>query len=425
LLARASSPRSGFSRRRRVGRRWWLALPGRSSSPAAMPVILASDAGGSSMMASAGGFGANRAFTRSEKEVYDREDCGERCGGLGKLCFEPENEMTAVNWITVGEGRGGYERVQRYSYVGQGCGSYEKVPVTTSYGSRIRPACIGLGIVLVLLSVICTMAAVLMPLLRPSADSTDAYLDSTTLAPTTSFAYDCAAKEPGPYAKQVFCCKKYGTHCEKLEAQAPTPAPVVTTRKYPPAVVQRGVPVAYPHAVATPAPLGICNVGGVLEWSVTKASYCCRHFGNGCPSPAPSQAPALFDCEAGFANWAVRWSVPQKLWCCSHTGKGCPEHTSTPVTHDCSARYATWEDSWAAGKKAWCCQHTGRGCTAKPRPTSHGGGNATAPVAAAAPAAPADGAPVGSLAANATAHASGHEASGGPHAAGNQTAHQL
>jgi len=43
------------------------------------------------------------------------------------------------------------------------------------------------------------------------------------------------------------------------------------------------------------------------------------------PVPPVPVAPAAvaFDCDAGFANWAMGWSEQKKVWCCQQAGKGC------------------------------------------------------------------------------------------------------
>jgi len=129
------------------------------------------------------------------------------------------------------------------------------------------------------------------------------------------------------------------------------------------------------------------------------------------PTPAPTPAPVIittpqpttslpYDCNAGFANWAMGWSQPKKAWCCSHTGKACPSGTPAPPNecqiggvatwspekramccqkygngcatpapppapapvYDCNAGFANWQAGWSVPKKAWCCTHSGRGC---------------------------------------------------------------
>jgi len=94
-------------------------------------------------------------------------------------------------------------------------------------------------------------------------------------------------------------------------------------------------------------------------WSAQKKTWCCQMTGKACPTttvttstitittvttvvpPATAIPPAgvttpiigtsvAFDCDAGFANWAMGWSEPKKVWCCDNTGKACPT-TAAPV----------------------------------------------------------------------------------------------
>jgi len=399
-----------------------------------MPVILDSNAGGS--MASSGG-AVRSAVSRAERDAHDCEVCG----GVGKLCFEPEGEMVAVNWVRRGDGRGGYDQVQQYSYVGNGCGSYDKLPVTTYHGWRVRPELAGVAVVVLLLAFVCVITAWMMPLLIADlATSTTtaaargkpspATASQSPAAPTTTAAlpFDCAVQDPSgwPSAKKGYCCSAYPPLCPAAPAAvAATPVPVLPR---PPPVEPAVAPwppyasVAYPVPVVTPAPLGICNVGGVLEWSVTKREYCCRLYNNGCPdqfpSPPAATAPVLFDCDAGFANRRREWSLLKNVWCCQYVGKGCessafaPEPASltstgalTNAKSPASGTFATepasltstgaptsahsltgstWQHllpnfdcsdgslaaRWPAAQKAWCCDYTGRGCSGAAAPFS-------------------------------------------------------
>mmetsp|Transcript_50740 Transcript_50740/g.69631 ORF Transcript_50740/g.69631 Transcript_50740/m.69631 type:complete len:173 (-) Transcript_50740:848-1366(-) len=80
--------------------------------------------------------------------------CTGACLGAEVLCCEAEGATTAVNWSYVGDGNGGYDKGQTYNFVGEGCGNWEKAEVTTYYGWKLRPCCLGLaaaGILLALL----------------------------------------------------------------------------------------------------------------------------------------------------------------------------------------------------------------------------------------------------------------------------------
>eukprot|EP00420_Gonyaulax_spinifera_P033355 CAMPEP_0197876058 /NCGR_PEP_ID=MMETSP1439-20131203/5141_1 /TAXON_ID=66791 /ORGANISM="Gonyaulax spinifera, Strain CCMP409" /LENGTH=408 /DNA_ID=CAMNT_0043495327 /DNA_START=11 /DNA_END=1234 /DNA_ORIENTATION=+ len=69
---------------------------------------------------------------------------GAACGGFG-VCCEPAGAMvTNTGWAYVGEGRGDFAAMPSYNYVGQGVGAYTKEVTTVSYGWKLRPCCVAL-----------------------------------------------------------------------------------------------------------------------------------------------------------------------------------------------------------------------------------------------------------------------------------------
>jgi len=50
--------------------------------------------------------------------------------------------ITTTDYSYVGEGRGEYSAVPNYSYVGEGAGAYAQDVMVTPYGCRVRPCCI-------------------------------------------------------------------------------------------------------------------------------------------------------------------------------------------------------------------------------------------------------------------------------------------
>jgi len=75
-----------------------------------------------------------------------------QCGGVGSACFDSAGNMvTTSDFSYVGEGRGGYSVIPNYNYVGEGAGSYTKDVIVTPYGCRIRPCCLLLGLLALLL----------------------------------------------------------------------------------------------------------------------------------------------------------------------------------------------------------------------------------------------------------------------------------
>lgn len=74
------------------------------------------------------------------------------CGGVGSACCEGTGNMvTTTDWTYVGDGRGEFSMVPSYNYVGQGAGAYSKEVIVTPYGCRLRPCCLILALLGLLL----------------------------------------------------------------------------------------------------------------------------------------------------------------------------------------------------------------------------------------------------------------------------------
>ena len=74
------------------------------------------------------------------------------CGGAGSACCEPAGAMvTGAGWSYVGPGNGDFSGGASYNYVGQGAGAYVKEVSTTFYGWKLRPCCLALLCLLLLL----------------------------------------------------------------------------------------------------------------------------------------------------------------------------------------------------------------------------------------------------------------------------------
>jgi len=77
---------------------------------------------------------------------------GVACGGAGSACCEPAGAMvTNTGWSFVGQGNGDFVTSPSYSYVGQGAGAYAKEMSTTFYGWKLRPCCLALLLLALLL----------------------------------------------------------------------------------------------------------------------------------------------------------------------------------------------------------------------------------------------------------------------------------
>mmetsp|Transcript_55345 Transcript_55345/g.109994 ORF Transcript_55345/g.109994 Transcript_55345/m.109994 type:complete len:497 (-) Transcript_55345:84-1574(-) len=77
------------------------------------------------------------------------------CGGLGSACFEGAGTMVGTgDWTYVGEGRGTHTGPGGYNFVGAGAGNWTKEAVATPYGCRLRPCCLLLSLLLLLLALV-------------------------------------------------------------------------------------------------------------------------------------------------------------------------------------------------------------------------------------------------------------------------------
>lgn len=146
------------------------------------------------------------------------------CGGIAcgngndiGMCTEPAEVAAEKNWVFVGEGRGGYNKVQTYNYVGEGAGAYQEQEVVNSYGRRIRPICI---IVIAIIVIVC---AILLALMTGPAfgsapqeqEENQAVSDAAAAGAPTMY---CDQSDDMTAAKKDFCCKAFGLYCKEKAA---------------------------------------------------------------------------------------------------------------------------------------------------------------------------------------------------------------
>merc|ERR1719401_3311817 len=79
---------------------------------------------------------------------------GGACGGAEVMCCEAEGAVKSCQWQYVGQGCGKYEQAMNYNYVGEGCGSYDQTEVVTYYGWKVKPICMGVGVIGIFAAVI-------------------------------------------------------------------------------------------------------------------------------------------------------------------------------------------------------------------------------------------------------------------------------
>merc|ERR1719382_1679737 len=137
--------------------------------------------------------------------------CAGECGGAEALCIEAEGVVKNANWQYVGHGSGRYEKTAGYSYVGEGCGSYDQQEIVTAYGWKIKPVCMCLAVVAVVVGAVVflwptevsttsTLPTAVKPFTRPP---TLAPVPKPTLAPRPTQAPPKAPPKPKPMPTQA------------------------------------------------------------------------------------------------------------------------------------------------------------------------------------------------------------------------------
>lgn len=228
--------------------------------------------------------------------------------------MEYRDAMAPPNMTYHGMGQNDYARQPNYQYLGRGAGKFgvQQVPTTPK---STKCWCMVLPIVLACLLLLPLSYCILQPGTKTI---------TTSLAPKLRAAV--------------------------LPKVTPIPHPFIPA--FPPGVV----PMSH-HSVAPSSPSSPHSLPQ-LPTAIATLS----------PKPTSGQ----FDCNAGYANWAIGWSRIKKTWCCEHKHMGCTKSlpSTTHKVYDCSAGYINWQHGWSKGKKDWCCKQEGRGCTATPCPTS-------------------------------------------------------
>lgn len=292
-------------------------------------------------------------------------NCGQDDDAALAMCTEPAGG-DEKNWVFVGEGKGGYNKVQGYNYVGNGQGAYDAEDMVETKGRRLKPAC------LVLAGAAIIGAAVwLANVTGPNED--DASLESSQSTavraskaqpPTMTPEQHCRSDEVLPADWEEYCCRALQVRCSRTRLQgivmssrpqassAATPVRAAVV----PAVVQANVSCTQKFA------------GGCGEWAEHNmelhyqeqteqqcADTChstpgcggfffgaqapflgtCSMVKPGCSSDHSSdwnyfdcqagsaESKPKYDCEKDKAAWIVKWSIAQKEYCCKKTGVGC------------------------------------------------------------------------------------------------------
>mmetsp|Transcript_61997 Transcript_61997/g.159989 ORF Transcript_61997/g.159989 Transcript_61997/m.159989 type:complete len:251 (+) Transcript_61997:547-1299(+) len=246
--------------------------------------------------------------------------------------------MPSDSYNFVGNGRGGYEKVETLVWVGEGNGTYCKEEMqglaTPSAGGRRSTCYIAVMVSLLCIGAACMLSSVLT---GPADESVQ------------SEGFQNAASG----------------NASTLPHLPPNLAPLPEVTAAPAAATS-----IVPAAASASAQFD-CNNGDAQEatWPREQKVWCCRNTGEGCPT---------LDCEAGYSDWERGWSPGKKKWCCAHENRGCAQATPgtaigtssatlPPAEFDCTAQYSSWQQGWSGEKQTWCCWHVGRGCKDQPQ----------------------------------------------------------
>jgi len=298
------------------------------------------------------------------------------CGAASSLCFEAEGIVTGENYCFVGDGKGAYQKVPRYSYVGEGVGSWELQRVTTPYGWRPRACCVGAATLLLGLIGLAWLSnrrdLAWLWVERPSGRIADIvpFPDlprqryTCVLHQTTSSAESLeatwTATDRDRDARVSPSELRWAVHEGRLSADELAQLAVADTNSDG-ALTRVEFSAAMLKADVSHDKPTLGEVAAYrATWSAPKRSWCCLHQGIGCTTTTTATPTEPYSCTEGYANWEIAWSAARKSWCCSHYSRGCPRTTSLP--YDCHAGYSNWEYGWSASKKSWCCRRYSRGC---------------------------------------------------------------
>jgi len=267
--------------------------------------------------------------------------------GCAEVCCDGTGAVTSASWQYVGPGKGGYSQVTNYNYNGMGQGDWERVSSVQYSGWRLKPCCLGvlmLGLLLPLLYLVFNLFSDK----TDKSEGPDLQILYTTKAPPGPNCLDKSAWTP---SKQTYCCQHFKIGCPQPQPPAPPPPrppPPRPQPPVPPTPPQPQPPVTTSRPFDCSADWTTCYSCLQHRWSPAKRDYCCATARRGCPQPAPPVQPPPpmpqpappappappaapvsepYDCNAGYTHChhclADKWSVSKIDWCCAHKGMGC------------------------------------------------------------------------------------------------------
>jgi len=228
--------------------------------------------------------------------------------------FNVEASVAGTNWQYVGEGHGGYSKVQKYKYVGVG-GDWEKEVTEIPTNWRMKK----FGFFILALFIVGPLIYLGSGLVMDDTEEEqNAVTEKVLIGPASNASSEKSANEAN-------------------QRQGPEPD---------------------------------CTVGmfNWKHWNDDKKQFCCRTRHIGCEKEDP------FDCDVGRVNWWQSWDADKQTWCCEEKQVGCPSQApeSEQAPFDCNEDYVSCYHCllkrWSEAKREWCCHHGGRGCPTPPPP---------------------------------------------------------
>eukprot|EP00405_Crypthecodinium_cohnii_P018684 CAMPEP_0206473162 /NCGR_PEP_ID=MMETSP0324_2-20121206/32676_1 /ASSEMBLY_ACC=CAM_ASM_000836 /TAXON_ID=2866 /ORGANISM="Crypthecodinium cohnii, Strain Seligo" /LENGTH=322 /DNA_ID=CAMNT_0053947989 /DNA_START=97 /DNA_END=1063 /DNA_ORIENTATION=+ len=218
--------------------------------------------------------------------MMDEDGCG---GPRGCFADEACMEGPSDPYSYVGQGRGGYEKVETLVWVGEGNGTYSKEDVINKSGGGRRSSC---------------YVAVMMTLLGLGA----ACIVSSALSPNVSNAREQASLSVASQRRQA----------------------------------SDDTAVAGEYQ---------CNSATVDSWELKEKVWCCQMLGKGCPTM--DCTAGYNDWQRGWSPGKKKWCCKHEGKACEETGDSSgvvPVALPAPA-YDCVSQYYNWEQAWATTKK--------------------------------------------------------------------------
>lgn len=311
-------------------------------------------------------------YTRAPRqEVQDSED--EQPFGLNLICCEPAGVSTSTAWRHVGQGQGGYDKMDTYKYVGKGAGSWNKELVKSRFccGSQGWSWCLCFFFVSIALVAACTYLwqESLLPVLRGYlSGGAHGSTNITGSLMVTGVDYNsfvnvsglrdelgrAIASEAGPPVQPDSVVVNLAPGSENV---------TFTIAAVPENSVEAVVARLRRHQqVESSIGSQLATVDGVQAISMGVIGVRGFHLSS---DASPSAAASAYDCDADYTECydclLKSWSASKLIWCCQNRGRGCSTTTTLP-DYDCLEGYENWKLGWSIVKKAFCCAHEDKGC---------------------------------------------------------------